>query len=253
MVVTRPARQASGVTKKVQRHGGHVLPFPVIEIAPPMEHERLRSVLRRLQEFDWLVFISANAVVTGLDALREAGVTRTGAKVAAVGSSTARELRERGWLVDVTAKPPFTSETLLQESVFRHVQGERFLIFRGEGGRELLRDTLIERGAEVDYAECYRRAPASSDPERLRRAWSRDQLDVIMLTSVEGLKNLIQIAGQRNAHRLFRTPVVVAGERVAAEARNSGWRAPIITADNATDDAMLKSLQMWRSSSARAD
>ncbi len=253
-MVTRPARQAEGITRKIEQHAGRVIRFPVIEILPPKDRHRLQSVLRRLPRFDWLVFISANAAAMGLRAVEAAHHTQPRAKVATIGGSTARELQARGWRVDVTAKPPFTSEALLREPALRRVRRQRILIFRGEGGRELLCQTLVERGAQVEYAECYRRTPAPSDPELLRSAWSRGRDDVaIMLTSVEGLNNLIQIVGPGDADCLYRTPVVAAGERVASAAREQGWRATVITADDAGDDAMLASLRAWRVGAETSD
>jgi uroporphyrinogen-III synthase len=127
----------------------------------------------------------------------------------------------------------------------QQVKGRHFLIFRGEGGRELLRETLLTRGARVDYAECYRRAPARSDPVLLEKAWSRQRLDVIMITSVTGIDNLISILGHNNRDRLLRTPLVVAGNRVAESAHDHGWLAPVVVAADATDDAMLAALHIW--------
>jgi uroporphyrinogen-III synthase len=127
----------------------------------------------------------------------------------------------------------------------QRVQGQYFLIFRGEGGRELLRETLSTRGAHVDYAECYRRARARSNPALLEQAWSLKQLDIIMVTSVAGMENLISILGHNNRSRLLHTSLLVAGQRVAKAAHDRGWLAPVVVAADATDDAMLSALRAW--------
>jgi uroporphyrinogen-III synthase len=245
VVVTRPAHQADSVSKRIEQSGGQVIRFPVIEIEAPVNIARLHTVLRRFPDFDWLVFVSVNAVHMGLQAIANAGVPQHNAKIAAVGVRTARTLQQKGWDVDVVAKPPYNSEALLTEPLMQRVKGQRFLIFRGESGRELLRETLLTRGAQVDYAECYRRATARSDPALLDKAWSRQRLDVIMITSVAGIENLISILGHSNRSRLLRTSLVVAGQRVAQAAHDHGWLAPVVVAADATDDAMLVALHTW--------
>lgn len=245
VVVTRPAHQADGITTQIEDAGGSVIRCPVIEIKPPRCVDRLEKLLHRLPEFDWLIFISANAVTMGMTAILDTRSNISHAKIAAVGIQTARALRQAGWIADLVARPPFNSEALLSEPQMEQVDGLRFLIFRGEGGRELLRESLQNRGARVEYAECYRRVPASVDLTFLDRAWSQNQLDVIMVTSVEVLNNLVDALGRTRRRRLTSTPLVAAGQRVAQSARDKGWLAPVIVATNAADDAMLTALQAW--------
>ena len=81
----------------------------------------------------------------------------------------------------------FDSEALLALPEMRDLAGKRVVIFRGDGGRELLGDTLIARGAIVEYAECYRRSKPTSDAAVLLRLWARDEVLGIVITSSEGL------------------------------------------------------------------
>ncbi|MGS9164769.1 uroporphyrinogen-III synthase, partial [Salmonella enterica subsp. enterica serovar Infantis] len=47
------------------------------------------------------------------------------------------------------------SEALLQLPELQNIAGNRALILRGNGGRELLGETLTALGAEVSFFECY--------------------------------------------------------------------------------------------------
>ena len=69
------------------------------------------------------------------------------------------------------------------------------MIFRGDGGRELLGDTLRSRGATVDYVECYRRARPAADAGPLVRALERGEIDAVAVSSSEGLRNLFEMVG----------------------------------------------------------
>ena len=102
------------------------------------------------------------------------------------------------------------------------VAGKRVVIFRGEGGRELLGDTLRERGATVDYVACYRRARPKRDTQPLLRAWDNGEIDAVTVSSSEGVRNLFAMLGERGQRWLKRTPVFAPHARIAANARALG-------------------------------
>ena len=103
------------------------------------------------------------------------------------------------------------------------------MIFRGEGGRELLGDTLIARGAHVEYAECYRRGRPPADVAPLMRAWARHEVHAVVVTSGEGMRNLFDMVGKLGQAWLRNTPVFVPHPRIADAARSLGVREAVIT------------------------
>jgi uroporphyrinogen-III synthase len=82
------------------------------------------------------------------------------------------------------------SEALLSLPELRDVAGRRVLVFRGEGGREVLAAELTARGARVEYAECYRRERPSADARPLIEAWRRGEVHAVTAFSVEAVENL---------------------------------------------------------------
>lgn len=243
VMVTRPAAQAGELARRVEAAGGRAVRFPVIEIAGVEEPEALSPVLQRLDSFHLAVFVSVNAVEHGLALARQHRPWPASLAVAAVGAATARALERAGLHVGVQPAGRFDSESLLAHPALSAtaVDGQDLVIFRGRGGRALLGDTLVRRGARVCYAEVYRRVrPAGAGVPPL------DRVDAAVVTSVEGLENLCAMVPRGRLEALLATPLVVVSGRLASAAAERGWQAPVVVAARAGDDAVVAALAAWR-------
>jgi uroporphyrinogen-III synthase len=222
VLVTRPSGQAGELRRLIEASGGEAVMAPLLEITPVAGDSPGACRLARLDNFDWLVFVSPNAVRCAF-ALRgtewQAGAV---VKIAAIGQATARALAETGVAVDLKPKQQSNSEALLVEPEWFGVAGQRFLIVRGEGGREFLADSLRTRGAHVEYAEVYRRVPSSIDLPGLLARWRAGRIGVTTVTSGEALERLAQLMDGANQDLLLRTPMVVIGERLRILAQALG-------------------------------
>lgn len=242
MLVTRPRHQAQGLVDALQALGARALIFPTLEIVPAPATDPLQARLRQVLGADWLIFVSPNAVAHGLTLIESVGGLPIGAGVAAVGRTTARCLHERG-VSDVLAPDQGAdSEALLALPAFRQVAGQRILIVRGVGGRELLGQTLRDRGARVEYAEVYRRAQPAVADRRLRDWLARDAIAMVTATSPAGLENLLAMAGPEGCARLLGLPLVVVSERMLQLAENLGFKGPIRVAAGAGDEAVSQAV-----------
>jgi uroporphyrinogen-III synthase len=129
--------------------------------------------------------------------------------------------------------------------------GKRVVIFRGEGGRELLGAELIRRGAELTMVECYRRGkPVSGDIGQLLKQWVRGEIDAITVTSGESMRNLFDLVGKLGQQWLKNTPVFVFHENIAEVARELGVGQVYVTP--AGDEGLLSGLIEWRKTRERA-
>lgn len=246
VLVTRPTHQAGHLARLIEEAGGVAVRFPTIEIAPPADPQALRVALDRLSEFDLAVFISPNAVEQAFGWLRARGrAWPPGLPVACVGQASARALAERG--VRAAAPPGrFDSEALLALPALQRAAGKNVIIFRGDGGRELLGATLAQRGARVTYAECYRRVRPPTEPRELIDAWGRGEIQIVSITSTEGLRNLYDMLGEAGRDRLRRTPVVVLSKAQADTCRQFGFTIEPLVATEASDEAILETIKTWR-------
>jgi len=146
-----------------------------------------------------------------------------GLRCAAVGKGSAKELERFGGEDVIVPQGRFDSEALLALPELQDMAGKRVVIFRGEGGRELLGDELIRRGADLTMVECYRRGkPVSGDVSLLLKQWVRGEIDAITVTSGESMRNLFDLVGKLGQQWLKKTPVFVFHENIAEVARNWG-------------------------------
>jgi uroporphyrinogen-III synthase len=246
VLITRPAHQAEHLAKLIEAEGGAVIRFPTIEIAPPTDPGPLLAVLDHLADYHLAIFISPNAVDQTFGWLRAA--KREWPKrlpIACVGRATAAAVGKQG-LNATTPTERFDSEALLGLSLLQDVADKKVVIFRGDGGRELLGNTLKLRGAVVTYAECYRRLQPRGGVEELIDAWRRGEIQIVSVTSSDGLRNLHDMLGETGRGWLQDTPVVVLSQSQAAVCRELGCVAPVLTANEASDEAILEAVKTWR-------
>lgn len=242
VVVTRPAHQAGELVRAIAARGGEAVLFPVLEIADVADPAALRAVAARIEDYHLAVFVSPNAVRKALDHILAQRPWPARLRAATVGGGSARELERLGIAGVIAPQGRSDSEALLElpELAAAEVAGKRVLIFRGDGGRELLGDTLAARGAAVEYVECYRRRRPAGDGSTLLRLWARGQLDAITVTSSEGLRNLVDMVGEQGRTMLQQTPLFVPHARIAEQARALGLRQVVPTA--AGDEGLAQGL-----------
>ncbi|HUO96786.1 MAG TPA: uroporphyrinogen-III synthase [Steroidobacteraceae bacterium] len=245
VLVTRPEPQAGPLARRLASEGARVYRLPAIELLPRDDRARQRAALGPIDRFHWIVFVSANAVRFGA-ALLEG---RRDLKLAAVGPATAAALNHAGFRVALVPQGGYDSEHLLESPEFRHVQGQRVLIVRGDSGRELLADVLAARGAEIQYAEVYERRCARPVPgavAAVEAEWARGAIDVVTATSGELLRCLYEILSPQGRALLGKSVLLVGGARIGAVARQIGIAGPMVVASRPDDDGLVDALLKWR-------
>ena len=245
VVNTRPAQQAGSLSDAITHVGGNVIEFPVIEIQPIAGDSGHSHWFSALEQSDLAIFISANAVETGLNIIGGADHWPSQVAIAAVGRATAEKIQSCGLTVDLVAPEPFNSEALLTVPKLQEIQNKKIVIFRGEGGRELLAQTLRERGAEVVYAECYRRVKPDSDPSLLYRCWAERCRMIIVVTSNEGLQNLVEMVDNEHQPLLLSSTVLVVSERANQLANELGFKTPAVLTNSVSNNAIVDAILLW--------
>jgi uroporphyrinogen-III synthase len=248
VLVTRPAGDAAdGLCAAVAAAGYHVYWQPLLELSACEQlSPAQRQILLDLDHFQHVIFISANAVRFGMALVNDFWPqVPLGINWYAVGAATAERLSQFH-LHAITPGSNMSSEGLLALPYLRNVEGQRVLIIKGEGGRDALRTELLQRGALVDELACYRRSVPDLPEGALALRIVEWQIDVMMLSSGESLANLLLLLSPTETTKFKSVGVIVPSERVADMARDAGFDH-VFTAENASDTAMLRALQEWRS------
>ena len=239
VVVTRPVRQAAAFAQKLAALGATPIVWPAIVILPPDDPAPLERAHANLDRYDLAFFVSANAAEYGAP---PPGRWPARLRAYAPGPGTAEALAALGVAGAAVPTTTYDSEGLLALPELADVRGMRAILFRGDGGRELLAETLKARGATVDAVSCYRRAAPAGDARALIEAIGEGRADAITLTSAEGVDNLMRAAGPDGREDIARLPAIVPHPRIAEHARALGLDARVTPGGDA---GLIAGLLAW--------
>lgn len=244
VVITRPQRQAELLAQAIETAGGEPIIFPTIVIEPLEDLAPLHALAYRLHDYDMAIFVSVNAVEQALPHLVARSEIPARLVFAAVGEATRNALLARGIAAVLAPTARHDSEALLDLPPLREAAGKRVVIFRGEGGRQRLAETLLARGARVDHALCYRRLASRQDTGWLVSQWQAGGVDAVSALSFESLQNLYAMLDTTTRGRLAGTPVLVPHPRIAEAARALGCVDVRVTGPS--DAALIEILSLCR-------
>jgi uroporphyrinogen-III synthase len=250
ILITRPLGQGDALTARLTAKGAEVLHFPTIEIVPVASSPELERSLELLDSYHYAIFISPNAVEYAAEFVDLAALPAK-LKVAAIGPGTARALTALGRKPDILPRDGANSEALLRLKTLNKVDGKRILIVRGLGGRELLAETLEERGAYVEYAEVYRRNVPRIDQTELTQWFRQGKVDAITVTSRDALLNLERMLSPGLTPYFKSAQLVVPSVRMVKLATALGARRRPVIAGEATDTALINAIVNWWKSNGR--
>lgn len=241
---TRPAHQSAPLTKTLQQQGFQVLNFPTICITESAQTPFLQNLDTQIKQFDIALFVSRNAVDYAFRQLQP-GQLPPQLEFGVIGQGTWQALREQGVESQIIPTTTFNSEGLLAAQNLQQVSGKKIIVFRGQEGRNLLGDTLRERGAIVTYCEIYRRSLPEYPAEAFTQLTQSGFPEIAIFTSAEGLQNCFKLLNEQEWSRLQRISWLLISERMRETAHELGHNADIIIATNASDEGILQALQEW--------
>lgn len=216
--------------------GLEVVHFPCVTIEPLIS-DKTREML--CQAEGMVLFTSSNAVRF---AHQHRSFPWSGIHACAIGSATSRALATCNQPVHLIPDPPYNSESFV--TLMEAMPAQPILIIKGCGGRELIRETLSDRGWSVRCIDVYKRVRPSVNASELDNIFKRGPFDLVSVSSNEILTNLMHLT-HRWQHLLLDSQLVVNSERCATLARKLQFSKPALVASPAGDEGQLRSVQLW--------
>ena len=244
VLVTRPLDQGKNLCQLINSYGGQAISYPTIEIMPSkhLDKNQLQEVLSWATH---VVFISRNAVSVFRHTSVNLSESLNGKLVISTGKGTELELQNFGIQQAVFPLDQSGSEAVLELPELNEpmIKDKNILIIRGDDGRELLRETLLKRGANIRYANVYTRKIPEVSPAVTETIWHDTIPDIIIVTSNQGLHNLIEMTGVNNIDLLYQQKIVVMSNRVAESAKSAGFTHMPIVADDQSDEGLIEAIE----------
>nr|WP_234461697.1 uroporphyrinogen-III synthase [Stutzerimonas stutzeri] len=244
MLLTRPAEECVALTAVLAEAGVHSASLPLLAIEPLSESAWQRATMLDLDRYCAVIVVSKPAARLGLELLdRYWPQPPFGQAWFSVGAATGAILEDYGLDVSWPSLGDDSEALLalprLEQALAR--PDPKVLILRGEGGRELLAETLRGRGVQVDILELYRRTLPDYPPGALAGTVRSERLNGLVVSSGQGLLSLRELAAD-TWPELLELPLFVPSPRVAEMARQLGAKR-IVDCRGAGAAALLAALR----------
>jgi uroporphyrinogen III methyltransferase/synthase len=247
VVNTRSPRQAPELAVLLEKRGARLLPYPCIDIAPPLDPAPLENALRQVAEgaYGWLVFTSANAVEAVEERLKDLAILparMARARVATVGPGTSAALADRLGIAADLCPEDHVGEALADLLV---AQGARKVVIpQAEQAREALVRTLVANGVEVEAVTAYRTVLGSGGvdvPWLLRNG----QVDVVVFASPSAVDNMATRFDRENGdwEDLKKVCVACIGPVTSAAAERRGLEVQVRSREHTIVD-LVENLEL---------
>ena len=235
ILITRQREQSEELVWAIEQKGGRALVVPMIQIMPPESWDECDKALSQLATYDGIILTSTNAVDGFISRALTKGIGRSDVGRCvwyAVGKKTGERIEQSGGRVEFIPDD-FSGAALAEELKRRSPVGKRFLLPRGDQGREEVKQNLEQAGAHVDAPIVYRNvAPSDVDRERLLDALTSGGIDVVTFASPSAARNFAAVVPTHMMPKTGGRPKVVALGSTTAEAiKDLGYQVDTVATE----------------------
>lgn len=234
VLVTRPGQDGEALCALLAEAGIESIHHPLIRIE---KGDGFTDFSLQLKSYDVLIAVSQHAIFWANLALHESNQGwPQKIRYFAIGAKTAQSLQKH---LDSKVVTPCIAESeyLLKLPDLQNVAQQRILIIRGNGGRDLIRQTLVSRGASVDYCDIYRRIPLPLSPNHVQH-WVELDISHLVITSGQQLAYLVKHCPSAYTSWLKQRHLFVPSQRIAQQAKAVGF-LKIINTGSAANPVLL--------------
>jgi uroporphyrinogen III methyltransferase/synthase len=186
IVITRDVAGNAGFAAKIIERCGNPVQFPTIKIKPLTHKNEFVNAIAKINEYDWIIFTSANGVSIFFETLRSLNKDARAfgpAKIAAIGEKTAAKLSEFGIEADFVPSVYTSRELGKQLIAYTNLRAKKVLLLRSQVASNELIEILDKAGAEVREAAVYKILKQESDCTWLTDQISTGRIDWLTFAS----------------------------------------------------------------------
>jgi uroporphyrinogen-III synthase len=245
VVVTRAARQSVELVEKLSKLGALPIPLPLVAFSAPEDFGPLDDALDHLEQFDWIIFTSENAVRAVVKRAGVRGNLRNVAgrrsRAAAVGPTTAAAAERAGFFVEHQAKTH--SGTALANELGERLREQTVFLPRSDRANPDLPTLLREYGAQVTEAIAYRTVtPVNLDQRKVAEIVD-GEVDAILFFSPTAVDHFVGLVGDKVLQDLQNRVSMAAVGPVTADALQQAGVENGIVAEDTSVDAVVAALE----------
>ena len=238
-LVTRPQAQADSLVQAIKDRGGSAWAVPMLTIEAIAENQAMRNTVLGLNKFDKVIVTSQHAARFGLALIDNYWPQLpVGQDWFAIGSRTQATLAYFGIQAQKSSNG-HDSEALLSLQSLKSVNQQNILLLKGRGGRTLIADTLMARGAKIEQLESYQRKRPEYVSCSISDILQCKRINTLLCASGETVTNALHYLTQEDIARLY---LVVPSQRIAREFSTLPFRQ-IIVSSGADHQATLAALE----------
>jgi uroporphyrinogen-III synthase len=241
VLLTRPLVQSQVTSRKLEKLGAIIFVVPLLEVKANVNSDMTFS--QNGFNPNIIIFSSPNAVRIVVESAGAEQIQSFAGQIVVPGRGTAKELKKVGAKNIHYPQTTENSEGMLDLALLREVKGRRVVIFRGQSGRELLANSLRERGAEVRYVPVYSRQPCLEiDIDKIRN-WLNQTNPILLLSSETALNTMCSVLPEMLRNRVWAQIVLVFGGRLKTLCQAKGWCGRIVVVDRPGDNGVAVALE----------
>lgn len=247
ILITREKSQAKSFARKIREYGAHPIEVPLLSFQVPSDVTKIEDVLKKIDEYDWIVFTSKNGVDYFFTFIKKYQIDPSifeQKKIAVVGKKTADVLKNYGDFHPFIPKK-FVAEGLIDDLKEMIKGRKKFLLARGNLARSVLPKELEKMGHEVTDLVVYETVRNDSSKSELIRLLQNKKVDVITFSSPSTVENFITLLNGTN-FREWITECIIACIGPITKNKAIEHQIPVhICPKEYTIDGMMKSLLLY--------
>jgi uroporphyrinogen III methyltransferase/synthase len=245
VVITRAARQSVELVEILGKLGAMPILLPLVAFSAPEDFGPLDAALDRLEQFDWIIFTSENAVRAVVKRAGVRGNLRNVAgrrsRAAAVGPTTATAAERAGFFVDYQAQTH--SGAALANELGEKLRNQTVFLPRSDRANPDLPQLLQNYGAEVTEVIAYRTVtPVNLDEQKIAAIVNGD-VEAILFFSPTAVEHFVAIVGQEKLRDLQNHLAITAVGPITANALHQAGVDTLLVAEDTAAGAVIAALE----------